>query len=247
MPNYSNFRQVLNDLENLIHDIEVVRQRLVRESGIPYGSQDARQVALEGLQCDIGACGNWIKALMSLKSVCQGSFGVIWEAKYRELIGTRLDSGPAEDLMLDYLRNTLPTKIHFKIENLFSNILKALSSSPLRGFWRISDAMLQQAGISTTGDEKARLAALANLRNSFHTNGMHGNDNASVDVDGTKFEFCKGTRVQCASWKHILVIVRSNISVVEQILFSTPVSNHSSEIADDFASGGREVDVGRTD
>jgi len=235
--NYSNFDQVLKDLQSLNQAIENIRQKLVTVSGVLYVSQDARHVALDGLQCDIGTCGNWIRALMSLKDLSQEKYGKNWEDEYRTLIGTGLPSGQAEDLMLDYLRNTLTTKVHFKIENLFGNILKALSSSPTkRGFWHISNAMLQQGGISTFGPEKNTLTVLANLRNSFHANGMHNNDNLSVDIDGIRFEFCKGRRVECASWKHIVVIIRANISVLDSILFSNTVSNLGGEIPDDFAA-----------
>ena len=235
--NYSNFDQVLEDLQSLNQAIEDIRQKIVTVNGVPYASQDARHVALDGLQCDIGACGNWIRVLMSLKGLCKEKYKDNWEEEYRNLIGTGLSSGQAEDLMLDYLRNTLTTKVHFKIENLFSNILKALSASPnRRGFWQISNAMLQQAGIPTTGPEKNTLTVLANLRNSFHANGMHNNDSLSVDIDGIRFEFCKGKSVECASWKHIVVIMRANISVLESVLFSNRVSNLRSEIPDAFAA-----------
>ncbi|MEW6499794.1 MAG: hypothetical protein AB1589_46120, partial [Cyanobacteriota bacterium] len=179
--NYSNFDQVLQDFLSINQAIEEIRQRIVTVSGVSYASQDARHVALDGLQCDIGACGNWIRILMSLKGLAQEKYGDNWDEEYRNLIGTGLTSSQAEDLMLDYLRNTLITKVHFKIENLFNNILKALSASPKkRGFCHISDTMLQQAGIPTWGREKDILTVLANLRNSFHANGMHNNDSLGV-------------------------------------------------------------------
>ncbi|MBI2918378.1 MAG: hypothetical protein HYY01_10345 [Chloroflexi bacterium] len=235
--NYSNFNHVLKDLQSLNQAIEEIRQKIVTVNGVSYTSQDARQVALDGLQCDIGACGNWIRVLMSLKCLSQEKYGHDWEEEYRKLIGTGLSSGQAEDLMLDYLRNTVTTKVHFKIENLFSNILKALSASPNRsGFWHISNAMLQRAGIPTTGPEKNTLTVLANLRNSFHANGMHNKCSLRVDIDGIKFEFCKGKPVKSASWKHIVVIMRATISVLESVLFSNGVSNLRSEIPDAFAA-----------
>jgi hypothetical protein len=236
--NYSNFDQVLSGFKSLNRAIEDIRQKIVTVSGVSYTSQDARHVALEGLQQDIGACGNWIRTLMSLKGLSQEKFGENWDEEYRRLIGTGLSSGQAEDLMLDYLRNTLTTKVHFKIENLFSNILKALSASPnRRGFWNISDAMLQQASIPATGPEKNALAVFANLRNSFHANGMHYNGSLSVEINKIRFEFCKGARVECNSWKHIVVIIRANISVLESVLFSNRLSNLRSEIPDAFAAG----------
>jgi len=127
---------------------------------------------------------------------------------------------------------TFPTTI------LFSNILKAFSASPNKsGFWQISKAMLQQADIPTTGPEKNTLTVLANLRNSFHANGMHNNEYLNVDIYGIKFEFCKGKPVECASWEHIVVIMRANISTLQSVLFSNRVSNLRNEIPDAFAAG----------
>jgi hypothetical protein len=234
--NYSNFDQVIDDLQRLNQAIEVIRQKVVSMSSISYVSQDARQVALNGLQLDIGACGNWMRALMSLKGLSHEKHRDNWEEEYRKLIGTGLPSAQAEDLMLDYLRNTITTKVHFKIENLYSNILNALNATPKqKSFWHISNAMLEKAGICITGTEKNTLTVLANLRNSFHANGMHNNYSLSVDINGMGFEFHKGKRVKCASWKHIVVIMRANISVLESILLSNNVSNLRTEIPDAFA------------
>ncbi len=238
MYNYNDFDQVLCDLQRLNHTIEDIRQKIVTVSGVSYDSQDARHIALEGFQCDIGACGNWIGVLMGLKHLSQEKFGNNWDEEYRKLIGTGLPSGQAEDLMLDYLRNTLTTKVHFRIENLFRNILKALSVKPERPFSMISNTMLKQAGIDTRGKEKDTLVALANLRNSFHANGMHDSDKLSIDIDGIRFEFRKGKPVECASWKHIIVIMQANISVLESIIFSNNVSNLRNKIPDDFAEIG---------
>jgi hypothetical protein len=235
---YSNFDQVLKDLQGINQDIEDIRQKIVSVSGVSYASQDARQVALDGLQCDIAACGNWICVLMSLKALSQEKYSDNSEEEYRKLIGSGLPSIQAEDLMLDYLRNTLTTKVHFKIENILSNILKALSASPERsGFWHISNAILQQADIPTNGPEKDTLTALASLRNSYHANGMHNNTSLIVDIDQISFEFCNGQPVKCASWKHIVVIIRANISILKSVLLANKVANLRNEIVDAFAAG----------
>ena len=122
MNHHANFSEVLSDLCGIIEDAERTRQFLVGR-GIDYRSQDARQLALEGIQCDVGACGNWISSLPGLKNLCMEHYGEQWESEYIRIIGTRLSASIAEDLMLDYLRNTITTKIHFKIDNLFMNIL----------------------------------------------------------------------------------------------------------------------------
>lgn len=237
MGNYSDFYQVIDDLQTLNITIEDIRQRIVTSSQVAYTSQDARHVALDGIQCDIGACGNWINALRALRNICQEKFANNWDEEYRRLLGTGLTCSQAEDLMLDYLRNTLITKVHFKIENLFANILKDLNALPpkKRGFWNLSDAMLKQVDISTTGREKEILTVLASLRNSFHANGIHNNNDLSAAIDGAMFEFRNGKPVECASWWHIVVLLRANFSVLQSILLSKNVSKLTHEIRDDYS------------
>lgn len=237
MANYSSFDDLVNDLEKLIQTIEDIRQTIVTECEIPYDSQDARQVALDGLQCDISACGMWIKSLMSLKWLCQNKNGDIWREEYRKSIGTGFDKAEkAEDMMLDYLRNTLTTKVHFKIENLFNNIL-ACCGNEERGFKRICKETLKLAEIPIDGPEADKLNALAYLRNSYHNNGIHKNKKElSVKIDGIQFEFCNGKPVECASWMHIVVIMKANISVIESVLTSPKIVNIKGEIPDAFAA-----------
>ena len=126
-----------------------------------------------------------------------------------------------------------------QMENLFSKILLGFSASPInRGFWGISSTTLKLAEIPTIGYEKNTLTILANLRNSFYVNGINRNHSLSVEIGGTRFEFCKGKPVTCASWKHIVVVLLGNISTLESILLSKIVSNHKSEISDIFSSSG---------
>jgi len=234
---YDSFAQVVDDLRNLNKDIEVVRQELVVEREVSYESQDARQVALDGLQCDIGACGNWINALTSLRALSQEKYGYFWEQEYLKSIGTALHSGNAEDLMLDYLRNTLATKAHFKIDSLFSNLLRAHSASPEKpGFWHLSKDMLILAGICPKGPENDALLALANLRNSYHSNGIHNKCSKSFLISAKQFDFRQGERVECASWDHITVLLRANISVLSSVLLSNGLPILPGPIIDDFAA-----------
>ena len=65
---------------------------------------------------------------------------------------------------------------------------------------------------------------------------MHNNADLSVSIDGIDFVFAKGKHIECASWRHIVTVIRNNISVLEAILFSSAVSSHSTEIVDEFAT-----------
>lgn len=228
------FDDVVEYLQGIIDDIEKLRQKIVTECGVSYTSQDARHVALAGLQRDILACGYWIRSLTNLKGIVREKHGSNWNGHYQQLFGAGLKADEAEDLMLDYLRKSLPINVHFKIENLFSNILMHKNKKRKRGFAHISKAILELAGIRCDRPKNI-LTALASVRNSFHSNGMHENDCLSVKIGGISFKFIKGEPVKCASWDHILVLIREIISILDCILFLGNVKIVKAEIQDRFA------------
>ncbi len=94
MNQHANFSEVLSDLCSINEDAERTRQFLVGR-GIGYRSQDARQLALEGIQCDVGACGNWINSLLGLKKLCKEHYDEQWESEYLRILGTRLSASSA--------------------------------------------------------------------------------------------------------------------------------------------------------
>ena len=188
------------------------------------------------MQCDISACGLWINALIALKGLSQEALGDDWEQEYLKRIETRLPAGKVEDLMLGYLRKTLPTKIHFNIEGLFANLVKHQNPGyDVRGFYGISNEALRLAGVPIKGDENDRLAVLAHIRNSFHNNGIHKNRDLRVCIDGLPFEFVRDKEVECAGWHHIVVVLRANVDVLGSVLLSPPISSIRDEIEDEFA------------
>jgi hypothetical protein len=235
----AELQELASNLRTLFAAVERVRKEIESVSGVSYFSQDARQVALDGMQCDILACDHWIRALIGLRRLVEDKFGGNWQEGFLRTLDTHLEADRAEILMVEYLRNSLTTKIHFKIDNLLKNVLQALKAMPGKtGFWYISDAILEEVGLGRTGKEKKILSVLANLRNSYHSNGIHKNESLSVQVEGMQYDFCRGNRVECASWHHIIVIIGANISVLESILLSTKVSRlRDNEIPDLFASG----------
>lgn len=255
-----NFLEIHEELVQLIKQAETLRRKVSETIGAEYSSQDARQVALDGIQSNVGACGGWICSLIHLKDMSRKTYGAEWEGQYRRALGTGLTIGQAEDLMLDYLRNTLVVKVHFKIENLFSNILRANKdevrgfsstaetssrnpvrvASSMRGFSSIVEAILSIAKFSLDCKEKSILTGFSSLRNSFHSNGIHGNASLCFDEGALKFEFVKGKPVQCASWRHILVLLRANISFLEALLLSEAVANLKAPIEDDYATWASE-------
>ncbi|MEP2946148.1 MAG: hypothetical protein ABJN11_17290 [Lentilitoribacter sp.] len=236
--NYDNFSQVVDDLVQLNNAIISIRIRIESELGVNYHSQDARHVALDMIQRDIVACGNFINMMRSLRTLVEEKGGEAWEDLYKSLIGTELSAYAAEDNMLNSIRFNLLLSIHFRIENLFMNIMRCFESGyNRRGFSRISGDVFKIMETDNSGADQKTLTVLADLRNSLHNNGMHRNcSKEKVTVGGLEFSFEKDQHVECASWKHILVMLGAIVRILESILLSQPV-RELTEIVDDFSSG----------
>ncbi len=234
--NMNHIMDTLPKFKQIIDKLESIKQTVVKQSGIDYKSQDARMVALDSLQISISAVGMWITAVNSLAN-CFTKDGILDENGFLISVGSGINIKQTEMIMFDHLRFGFMTLAHFKIDNLFHNILKHLNSLPTRtGYWNLTDEILAQCS-SKIGTEKEMLTAFANLRNSLHGNGIHKTDSLSIQIDGTIFDFIKGKRVECASWSHIILLLDSNVDILKTILLSPKVINIKTEIEDDFASG----------
>ncbi len=224
-------------LRKIIGKLERIKEGVTTESGINYTSQDARMVAIDSLQVSASALGMWINSLNSLAN-CFAQGGSLDETGFLNSVGSGLNIAETEKMMLDHLRLGFITLAHFKIDSLFHNILKHLNALPTRqGYWNLTDEILNQCSLSKTGSEKEHLTAFANLRNSLHGNGIHKNKTLNITIDGITFDFIENRRVECASWKHIIVLLDSNVDILEKILLSQKVKDIKTEIKDEFASG----------
>jgi hypothetical protein len=234
MPHIMDYIEKFKEVVDLL---EVIKQGTVNKCGIGYESQDARMVALDSLQLTISSVGMWITGLNSLANTHTRN-GRFDSGGFLKSVGSGLTIEQTEMVMYDHLRLGFMTLVHFKIDNLFHNILKHLNALPSRsGYWNLTDALLEQCGMSTKGIEKQELTAFANLRNSLHGNGIHRTSSLKITVDGLTFEFTKDKRVECASWKYIVALLEANVRILNTILLSPNVTAITSEIIDDFASG----------
>ena len=59
----------------------------------------------------------------------------------------------------------------------------------------------------------------------------------TLTIDQMEFKFIKGSRIECASWEHIVVLLKANVDILEKMLLSNEVINIKTEIKDDFAFG----------
>jgi hypothetical protein len=229
---------VIPKFREIIENLEKIKRFLVKESRIDYQSQDARMVALDSLQLTISAVGMWIQCCNSLANcyTCGKSFD---EQQFLKSIGSGVNKDQTEMIMFDHLKLGFITLTHFKIDNLFQNILRHLNVLPREktGYWTLTDTIFKECSMSPEGAEKDCLIAFANIRNSLHNNGIHRGKDLEVSIDGMEFKFVNNLRVECASWGHIIVLLNANVKILEKILQSDKVKNIKTPIKDDFAFG----------
>jgi hypothetical protein len=223
----------------LITKTEDIKDKILKKSDFDDKSQDARMVALDSINQSISAAGNWIHSYNSLK-IKFTTKEKLNRTEFLESLGGRGDAKVLCDTelkMFKFLRDGLITSIHFKFDNLFNNILKHLNPKlKVNGYYPLTQEILKRCLNSDTDAEQGRLTALANLRNSFHGNGIHTKYDLKIEIYGTYFEFIEGKMIDCASWKHIVILLKSNIDVLEKILLSDTVTKITGEIKDKFAS-----------
>ncbi len=233
MPQYDSFVDVIVDLRATCARAGETRQLLEDRNLEPA---DARQLALRDIRSDLSTCASWIHALLGLQDLCRDHFGDDWEENYLLRLGTEHSRATAETRMLDYLRTTVVAKVHFSIDNLFHNILAHVRRLPRRrGFWYLSTAVLELAGVDPEGSEKKTLSVLANLRNSLHANGIHNNEDLHHVIGAMKYEFLDGEPVRCASWAHVVAALHGNVCLLDR-LFRTPRLQRLREAIPDAAA-----------
>lgn len=180
---------IIPKFREIIEKLETIKKAVVNESGINDKGQDARMVALDSLQVSISAVGMWIQSFNSLAN-CFTQDGSFNEKAFLNSVSSGVDIEQTEKMMFDQLRLGLITLAHFKIDNLFQNILKHLNDLPKKsGYWNLTTKILDKCSLQEKDTAKKYLTALANLRNSLHGNGIHKTTTLNINIDGIAFDF----------------------------------------------------------
>lgn len=223
---------------NIIEVIEDLKKEISRKYTIDYYGQDARMVALDNIQLDLSATGMWINAFNSLANVCMKSETEIDEKIFLKAVGSGLSIKNTEDFMMRKLYDGLITSVLFKIDNLFTNILRGWETpeKKISGYYKNGEVIIKKTIIIQKQIKfHETLTILANIRNSLHNNGIHTKENLKAKIHNTEYIFEKGQAIKCASWNHVVIAVSGTIEVLSQILLSD-LCEWKSYIKDDFSS-----------
>lgn len=222
-------------MEYLVIDIvkklgELVNKAQKIRNGIPVEMKrgDARHVCLSGIQTTIaplmlsfGAleCSNQNIKNIELSKVCG-----IKNRTNKEIL----------DEFDTWAKLNLLVFTHFKIENLFLNLLKAIDTRyNKRRFFEITRDLFSRVTITNKPEKENCFIAISIMRNSLHNNSINRNCNFNELINGRRFTFVKNKPTTGTIFDHIFLIDFA-LDIIEEIIKSPEILKLSSPIPDLF-------------
>jgi len=236
MKKINHMMDITVNFNEILERIIELRKKIEAESKVSYESQDTRHVALDAIQQDISACVMLITALNSLANIFTNKKNNTFREEFLKSVGSIKDLEQTENIMLNYLRFSILVLVHFKIDNLFQNLLNELNIHFNRGFWNLCNTLIDKISVNQKEDKKEKLILLSYLRNSFHNNGIHRGRSLTKTLNNLNYSFENGYVVECASWDHIIKAISANIDVLSEILLSKEIKSLNHEIEDKYAA-----------
>ncbi len=195
------------------------KKTIEKELNLSRYSQDIRLVALDACRAILKEVCLLVNAILI---VTKNNNNNCQEFQYL-CKNNNITLKDAQECMGGYVRRTIIMMLHFQIDNLFNNIIKALNIVQNNNNFKTLIGTLR-GEIQGTDEDYKILLAFSYMRNCFHNNGIHNNSNFSIEVNNETFEFIKGKNFPYSIDK-ILIISEASINVVCKWLLSEKLMN----------------------
>lgn len=215
--------KLISELGQLINEIQKIRNKL------PVGelTGDARHVALAGMQTTLSPI------VFSLKCISYTA-----DNTDREKLGSFLKM-PTQKLTYftdNFIKSSLSVFFHFKIENLFTNIVFAFNPNYNgRGYEKISNDFFNVIIVTDKDYKKNCIKVLANLRNGFHNEGIHRNADFTQLVGTFEWRFIRGQEIKNETFD-LINLLKEILNILDNIINAPEILALTSPIIDVFNS-----------
>jgi len=216
----------LLELSNRIWDL---MKKTAENANLRVEDQDARLVALSGMQEAVLSCAFWLHTYYSIAEYHRDKSMVL---KYAH---SNLPLEKTENIMLNQIRLGLVVFFHFKLEQFLSSLLNKISNKNVQGIEHIFTGLSQEIGLNDVKKKAGIIKAFSSIRNSLHNNGIHIHPSFSIEIDGISYEFTKDGVVQCASLGHCINLIQAIISIIEDILESAKIQELKGIIPESYS------------
>jgi hypothetical protein len=221
----------INDLLKISNKINSIMEKTAANANFEFKDQDARLVALSGMQEAVISCAFWLR---TYDTMCKKSKD---KSMILEYTGSHLSLEKTEKIMLKEIRLGLVIFFHFKLENLLGILLNIISNKKLQGILNTFTELSQEIkidGIKIKKDIEI-IKSFSSIRNSLHNNGIHNKETFSVKVGALNYDFIKDGVVRCASIDHIINLIKEITDIVDEILNTDKVKGLKEMIHDTYA------------
>jgi hypothetical protein len=215
--------ELIESLGQFINDIQKIRNKLP----VAELRGDARHVALSGLQTSI------VPIIFSLKCISYTADNVDRETLRGFL---KMPTQKVTYYTDSHIKSSLAVFFHFKIENLFTNVLMAFDMNYKgRGYERISTDFFNSITTADKDHIKNCIKVLANLRNGFHNEGIHRNSDFVYVVDEHEWKFVRGEVIANEVFD-LINLLRTIVKGLGDIMDAPEIVSMTSPIVDTFNS-----------
>lgn len=216
----------LHELSDKIYEL---MERTSANADFDVTDQDARLVALSGMQEVVLSCSFW---LSTYQSICKKHKDESMVLKYA---CSKLSLDKTAKIMLNQIRLGLVIFFHFKLENLLGTLLTAISNKKCNSIVQTFTELSNEIGISDIDKKVKIIKSFSSIRNSLHNNGIHNHKSFSVKVGALHYEFIEDGVVQCASLSHSINLIQAITGLIDEILNTEKVRSHKEMIHDTYA------------
>jgi len=155
------------------------------------------------------------------------------EQVFKDVFGLGYEGEPEKIFWRDTF-STIPklaiaSHSNFMIESFFKSLLKELGTEikPNTGYYKIMNEVLIKSEIKDPQRMKDAFNVLAQLRNSFHNNGVFvpvapTPDKMSKTIDGIKYEFEKGEQTKI-TWMTLGILFNKIVDYLHEIVNSQKI------------------------
>ena len=156
------------------------------------------------------------------------------EQVFKDVFGLGYEGEPEKIFWRDTF-STIPklaiaSHSNFMIESFFKSLLKELGTEikPNTGYYKIMNEVLIKSEIKDSQRMKDAFNVLAQLRNSFHNNGVFvpvapTPDKMSKTIDGIKYEFEKGEQTKI-TWMTLGILFNKIVDHLHEIVNSQKIT-----------------------
>lgn len=223
------FANYINNLLKTNDEVYDLMKKISDGANFTVKDQDARLVALSGIQEAILSSAFW---LHTYYYICEKNNN---ESSILEYSGSNLSLAKTSDVMITQIKLALVVLTHLKLEIFFGVLLHEITEKKYQDILKTFSELCREIGIKDVVTYTDFIKAFSSMRNALHNNGIHNKESFSIKLDDYTYKFIRDCVTECNSMDHIIKIIRYIILITGEIIETPKIKGMNEIIHDTFA------------